>query len=51
MGGVPFAVDVNLHGLSDMPVLPAMDSADATQERLRSYSRPGSAGTPLRRRF
>ncbi|MFI7650720.1 hypothetical protein ACIBTZ_32305 [Micromonospora sp. NPDC049460] len=48
--GVPFAVDVNLHGLPDMPVLPSMEGAEVTLERLRSYSRPGSAGTPLRRR-
>ncbi|SCL29386.1 hypothetical protein GA0074692_2716 [Micromonospora pallida] len=50
VGGVPFAVGVDLQGMPDMPVLPAMDSAEAPPERLRSYGRPGSAGTPLRRR-
>ncbi|WP_416902595.1 hypothetical protein [Micromonospora echinospora] len=50
VGGVPYAVDVDLQGLPDMPVLPTMDSSEATQERLRSYRRPGPAGTPLRRR-
>ncbi|MCW3817618.1 hypothetical protein ONA91_24490 [Micromonospora sp. DR5-3] len=48
--GVPFAVDVDLYELPEPLALPPVDSPDATQERLRSYRQPGSAGTPLRRR-
>ena len=50
VGGSPYAVDVNLYELPESLVLPSVDSPDVTQERQRSYSHPGSAGTPLRRR-